>query len=163
MIRPVKDTDIFMIMTIYNMYIMSSTATFETNPLTVSLMAERVKAISAGHPYYVCERGGEVLGYCYAHPWKEKAAYKRTLETTVYLRPGNERKGIGSQLMRHLIEDCRQKGAHALIACITGGNKGSIIMHERLGFERVSEFKEVGKKFGKWLDVVDYELILNEK
>ena len=145
---------------IYNHYIATTTITFETEQLSVPTMTERIRAIATDNPCYVYESDGNVLGYCYAHPWKGKAAYNNTCETTVYLAPGNEHKGIGTQLMNKLIEDCRQRGVHVLIACITGGNEASNVMHEKLGFKRVSDFKEVGRKFGKWLDVVDYELIL---
>ena len=108
----------------------------------------------------ICLHHDEVVGYCYAHAWKEKAAYKYTLETTVYLSPGYKGKGIGRQLMERLIEECRVGGYHALIACITEGNEASCSLHEKLGFRKVSHFEKVGLKFGRWLDVVDYELII---
>ena len=101
-----------------------------------------------------------MVGYCYAHLWKERVAYSQTLETTIYLHPDYCHRGIGKRLMQQLIEQCRAQGFHALIACITGGNEGSIALHQSLGFEQRSCFKEVGHKFGAWLDVVDLELIL---
>ena len=81
---------------------------------------------------------------------------KKRLLTT----PSHTGKGIGKELMLHLIEECRRYGLHALIACITEGNEASYALHEKLGFEKVSYFREVGRKFGKWLGIVDYELIL---
>lgn len=69
-------------------------------------------------------------------------------------------RGIGRQLMERLIEECRAGGYHALIACITEGNEASYSLHEKLGFRKVSHFEKVGLKFGRWLDVVDYELII---
>jgi len=102
-----------------------------------------------------------VAGYCYAHGWKTKAAYRYTLETTVYLSPDYFGRGIGKRLMRELIEACRRNGYRALIACITAGNEASIALHTGLGFKQVSHFEQVGRKFGRWLDVVDYELLLN--
>ena len=101
-----------------------------------------------------------MIGYCYAHPWKEKAAYQTTLETTIYLSPEHTGKGIGRRMMEHLIADCREKGFHALVACITADNVGSCHLHEQLGFRKVSHFEQVGQKFHRWLDVVDYELLL---
>ncbi len=103
---------------------------------------------------------GKVLGYAYVHPWKERAAYHRTFETTVYVHPDFHHMGIATALMREIIRECRDLPVHALIACITGGNTASTSLHEKLGFKKVSEFKEVGEKFGRVLDVVDYELIL---
>ena len=89
-----------------------------------------------------------------------KDAYSRTLETTVYVSPEYTGRGIGKQLMNELIRICRERNFLTLIACITEGNESSFRLHEKLGFERVSHFKKVGMKFGKYLDVIDYELIL---
>ena len=160
MIRKVTLADVKAITEIYNSYIEDSDATFETEPLTEEEMRGRIEEIASGFPYYVDEEDGEIAGYCYAHPWKARAAYRFTLETTVYLSSKYYRRGIGRKLMERLIDDCRQNGFHALIACITAGNEASNHLHEKLGFRRVSEFSEVGMKFNRWLGVVDYELIL---
>ena len=160
MIRNVSSRDAKAIVDIYHEYVVNSVATFETEPLRVEEMEGRIAGISASYPYLVYVDHDEVVGYCYAHAWKEKAAYKYTLETTVYLSPGYKGKGIGRQLMERLIEECRVGGYHALIACITEGNEASCSLHEKLGFRKVSHFEKVGLKFGRWLDVVDYELII---
>lgn len=161
MIREVKpQDDAAAITAIYNEYILHSTISFETEPLTVEAMRDRIAHIAAECPYFVAEEEGVITGYCYAHPWKERAAYGHTFETTVYLSPEYQSKGIGRQLMSRLIDECRRRGYRALIACITGNNEASRTFHARLGFEQVSLFKEVGYKFGQWLDVVDYELLL---
>jgi len=123
-------------------------------------MASRIREISTNFPYFVYEEKGKVLGYCYAHLWKQRAAYSKTLETTIYLDKNATGRGIGSLMVKHLIELCREQGYHALIACITEGNEASVRMHEKLGFKQVSEFKEVGRKFGQWLGVVDLEFLL---
>lgn len=96
----------------------------------------------------------------YGVSWKERAAYRHTLETTVYLASEYQGKGIGKQLMQTLINECRHRGYHALIACITEGNEASNSLHQKLGFKQVSHFEKVGLKFDRWLDVFDYELIL---
>ena len=93
------------IVDIYNEYVVNSVATFETEPLRVEEMEGRIAGISASYPYLVYVDQDEVVGYCYAHTWKEKAAYKYTLETTVYLSPRYKGKGIGRQLMERLIEE----------------------------------------------------------
>ena len=160
MIRPVTATDAHRIVDIYNDYILNTTISFETKPLTVEQMRCRIEEIASHCPYIVWEEDGEIAGYCYAHPWKERAAYHLTLETTVYLSPQYFRKGIGSQLMQRLIEDCRKMGFKVLIACITADNEASIEMHRHLGFKQVSYFEQVGEKFGKMLDVVDMQLNL---
>ena len=159
-IRKVEIADAKAIVDIYNYYVENTAISFETEALTVNEMAERIKDISSKFPYFVYEKDGKILGYCYAHLWKERVAYSQTLETTIYLHPDYCHRGIGKRLMQQLIEQCRAQGFHALIACITGGNEGSIALHRALGFEQRSCFKEVGRKFGAWLDVVDLELIL---
>ena len=149
LIRSVELRDVDAITDIYNGYVTGGSATFETEPVGTAEMRSRIAGISARFPYLVCEEGGRVAGYCYAHGWKTKAAYRYTLETTVYLSPDYLGRGIGKRLMR------------ALIACITAGNEASIALHTGLGFKQVSHFEQVGRKFGRWLDVVDYELLLN--
>ncbi|HJG88988.1 GNAT family N-acetyltransferase [Barnesiella viscericola] len=162
-IREVTQHDAAAIAAIYNDYILHSTISFETEPLTVEAMRDRIAHIAADYPYFVAEEEGVVTGYCYAHPWKERAAYGHTLETTVYLSPQSQSRGLGKQLMQRLIGECRRRDYRALIACITGNNEISRAFHARLGFIQVSLFKEVGYKFGQWLDVVDYELLLTVK
>lgn len=159
-IRPVTLADAEAITEIYNHYIKTTTITFETEPITSQEMASRIKDISAHFPYFVYEREGKILGYCYAHLWKERAAYSKTLETTIYIDKDAVHQGLGSLMVNHLIELCRKQGFHALIACITDGNEASVKMHEQLGFKPVSCYKEVGNKFGRWLDVVDLEYML---
>lgn len=160
MIRNVELQDAAQIADIYNGYVRNTDISFETEQVGKAEMQERIRQIAARYPYIVYEKEGRIAGYCYAHEWKERAAYSKTLETTVYLHPAFKRQGIGNALMRALIEECRKAGFHALIACIIDDNKGSIALHEQLGFRQVSHFKEVGYKFGRWLGVVDYELLL---
>ena len=91
---------------------------------------------------------------------ENKKGCQLTAETTVYIAPQHTGKGIGQLLMKRLIEECRNRKLHALIACITAENTGSCIMHEKLGFKKVSAFHEVAFKAGQYLGVADYELIL---
>lgn len=161
MIKKVSISDAEQIANIYNYYIRESVATFDTQEWSVEKMSERIIALSYSYPYLVYKTPEDnIAGFCYAHPWKEKDAYSRTLETTVYVAPEYTGQGIGKKLMEELINICRKKEFMTLIACITEGNNSSFILHEKLGFERVSHFKKVGKKFGRYLDVIDYELIL---
>ena len=119
MIRNVTPQDACAIVDIYNHYITLSTATFEITSLDEAEMRQRILAITSHYPYFVEETDGKITGYCYAHPWKERAAYAQTWETTVYVAPGEERKGIGTRLMEKLIEACRPMKCRSLIACIT--------------------------------------------
>lgn len=160
MIREVHPDDAAQIAGIYNRYILETTISFETQPLSAEDMRKRIEEISSYFPYLVAENNGKLIGYCYAHPWKERAAYCKTLETTIYLASEAKGKGLGTRLMDRLIDECRNRGYHVLIACITAENEESCQFHERLGFKKVSHFEQVGQKFGRWLDVADYELIL---
>ncbi len=159
-IRKVAAEDAAAIAGIYNRYVTATTVSFETEPVSEEQMRVRIAQISAGFPYFVYEREGRVEGYCYAHPWKERAAYSRTLETTIYLAPEFCGRGIGTRLMQYLVEECRSRGFRALIACITADNERSIEFHRSLGFKSVSHFAQVGYKQGRWLDVVDLERLL---
>lgn len=160
MVRRLKETDIPAITHIYNKFILGSTASFEVEALTERQMHDRAMSIAEQFPYFVDEIDGRVVGYCYAHPWKERAAYCGTLETTVYISPYHHRLGVGRRLMDALVDDCRKRGFRSLIACITAENKASCVFHESLGFKQVSFFDEVGEKFGRLLSVVDYQLKL---
>lgn len=160
MIREVTPDDAAAIVDIYNHYITKTTVTFETTPLTPDQMRQRILDISSHFPYLVYELQGRVAGYAYVHPWKERAAFAHTLETTVYLAPDAKHEGIGSKLMQPIIDYCRQRGYRVLVACITAENQESIDFHKRLGFTQASLFHNVGYKFGRWLDVVDMEMQL---
>lgn len=160
-IRRATPDDASGIAAIYSRYVSETTVSFELIPPSVSEMRRRIIDISSSHPYLVAlTPDGDVAGYCYAHPWKERPAYSRTWETTIYLDMDSTGKGLGRELMSRLITQCRQLGCHALIACITAENTGSITFHSSLGFTKVSHFHQVGHKFGRYLDVIDMELIL---
>lgn len=162
MIRTVTPTDAGAIADIYNEYVVNSVISFEITPLSEDAMRSRIESIASGFPYYVYadDASGAVVGYCYAHLWKEREAYCHTLETTVYVAPDRHGEGIGRQLMLRLIDECRRQGYMSLIACVTADNKASIEFHRWLGFRIVSRFRKVGLKHGRWLDVVDLELLL---
>jgi phosphinothricin acetyltransferase len=162
-IRDLQASDAEAITKIYNWYVLEGDQSFETEALSVEAMRDRALHIHESYPYFVAvdhDAGDKVLGYCYVHPWKERAAYSHTFETTIYLALDARHHGVGRMLMTRLIEECRARGYRALIACITGNNTESISFHLSLGFKQVSHFKQVGYKHGQWLDVIDLELLL---
>lgn len=157
MIRPPQPADTAGIAALYNRYVRHSTATFETQPLSEEQMGRR---LAEAPVCFVCERQGAVAGFCYAHAWKQRSACRHTLEATVYVAPEYTGQGIGRRLVEQLVEACRTAQCHALIACITADNRASRRLFEAAGFRCVSHFEQVGRKFDRWLDVVDYELLL---
>lgn len=160
MIRSVRSEDAAAIAAIYNEYVVHTTVSFEIKSISEEEMRGRILRFSADYPFLVDETDEGIRGYCYAHPWKERAAYCRSWESTVYLHRACIGQGIGRRLMQELISRCRAAGCHTLVACITGDNTISRAFHQRLGFTQVSRFREVGCKFGVYLDVEDYQLML---
>ncbi len=160
MIRTVNIQDAKEICEIYNYYITNSIVTFEEEIVGVSEMKNRIENINAKLPWIVYEESGEVLGFAYASEWKSRCAYKHSVESTVYLRPEAMKEGIGSKLYKELILRLRKMKLHAVIGGISLPNKSSIALHEKFGFEKIGQFKEVGYKFEKWIDVGYWELML---
>jgi L-amino acid N-acyltransferase YncA len=112
--------------------------------------------------WYVFALDGEVVGYAYASPWRTRCAYRLSVESTVYVSVEHPRKGIGAQLYRALLDDLRARGIHVIIGGIAQPNAASVALHERLGFEKVAHFKQVGRKFAQWIDVGYWELLTND-
>ncbi|OMP32821.1 arsinothricin resistance N-acetyltransferase ArsN1 family B [Mangrovimonas sp. DI 80] len=159
MVRNVEMSDAEEISNIYNYYIKNTVITFEETPITKEEMAERIKTNSAQYPWIVYEENNEILGYAYAMAWKSRSAYRYTVESTVYLRYDQHGKGLGTQLYKSLINQLKKQKFHAVIGGIALPNDLSIALHEKLGFEKIAQFKEVGYKFEKWIDVGYWELI----
>ncbi|WP_439183128.1 arsinothricin resistance N-acetyltransferase ArsN1 family B [Carboxylicivirga taeanensis] len=159
MIRTVKTTDAPAIAAIYNYFVTSSIVTFELEPVSAAEMARRIDTISAKYPYLVYEEGGVVLGYAYATQWKARQAYQHSVESSVYLHPEAKGRGIGSCLYAKLLGDLKERSIHAVIGGISLPNEASIALHEKFGFEKIGQFKQVGRKFDQWIDVGYWELL----
>ena len=161
MIRPARTSDAAAIATIYNHYILKTIVTFEENTVSVAEISERISEIFANElPMFVWEDDEVVLGYTYANKWKSRCAYRYALEATIYLDPTATGRGIGTQLYTALIAEIRKTKIHAIIAGVALPNGGSVALHEKLGFKKMGQFKEVGWKFERWIDVGYWELIL---
>ncbi|GAC1405619.1 MAG: hypothetical protein NVSMB6_00480 [Burkholderiaceae bacterium] len=111
-------------------------------------------------PWLVYVHNGQVVGYAYGTKWKERSAYRYSVESTIYLRHGEAGNGYARPLYEQLLSALRERGLHAVIGGIAQPNEASVRFHEKLGFERVALFKEVGRKFDRWLDVGYWELQL---
>ena len=109
---------------------------------------------------YVAEADGQVIGYANWAPWRPKDGYRHTVEDSVYLTEGHQGRGLGAELLRTLIAGAGDSGAHVMMACIESSNTRSVALHERLGFELVGTAREVGTKFGRWLDLTMMRLPL---
>lgn len=155
-VRPAAEDDVAAIAAIYGHHVLNGTASFETAPPDADEMARRRAALwEAGYPYLVAERGGEVLGYAYASAYRPRAAYRDTVENSVYLRADVIGRGIGSLLLAALIEACEARGYRQMVAVVGGSaNAASIRLHERQGFRLVGTLRSVGHKHGHWLDTV---------
>lgn len=154
MIRPATPADADALARIYNHYITNTIVTFEEAAIDSADMARRVaEVVAAELPWIVVEQEGLVLGYAYASNWKRRTGYRFSVESTVYLAPEATGKGLGTTLYERLLAILAEGPAHLAIGGIALPNAASVALHERLGFEKVAHFREVGFKFGEWIDV----------
>jgi phosphinothricin acetyltransferase len=162
-LRDATEDDAAAIAAIYRHYVENSVATFEeVAPGEDEIRGRIAKTLSSGFPYYVAlDQTGEVVGYCYAGPFHARSAYRFTVENSVYVRHGRQRKGIGTVLMKTLIGRMAELGYRQMMALISGSS-ASIPMHASLGFREVGRYPSLGLKFGAWVDVVVMQLPLGE-
>jgi len=160
-IRPARATDASAICAIYNHYIATTTISFEEAPVTPADMVQRIAGvIDTGLPWLVMLENDKLIGYAYATKWRVRAAYRYSVESSIYLAAEHAGQGAGRQLYAALLEELRQRDLHLVIGGIAQPNEASVRLHERLGFRKVAHFSEVGLKFGKWVDVGYWELKL---
>lgn len=160
MIRSATPDDASAIVDIYNHYVATTVISFEERPVTPDEMAGRIRDVTATLPWLVYESEDGVIGYAYATKWRVRSAYRYSAETSVYVAPGQGGKGIGSALYKTLLEELRAREIHMAIGGIAQPNPASVALHERLGFEKVAHFKQVGRKFDRWIDMGYWELQL---
>jgi len=146
---------------IYNHYIETSTATFDTEPKTVGDRIAWLTEHGDSHPVFVAEKDDEVVAWGSLSPFRERAAYCHTVELGVYVDVGHTGEGLGPAMLDTLIDAARGAGHHVLVAQIVSSNVPSIKMGERAGFEDVGTMREVGFKFNRWLDVVIMQMRLS--
>ncbi|HMP84521.1 MAG TPA: N-acetyltransferase family protein [Verrucomicrobiota bacterium] len=159
-IRPATEADLAAINGIYNHYVHHSTCTYQEAPETMEDRLRWFRHHDENHPVIVAVTDGRVVGWGSLSAYNPRSAYRRTLESSVYIHHQYHRCGIGSLVMRELIQRARQLGCHAIIAGIDAEQAASVALHTRLGFEKVGRLKQVGFKFGRWLDVIYTELLL---
>ncbi|HEX6250110.1 MAG TPA: GNAT family N-acetyltransferase [Gemmatimonadaceae bacterium] len=160
-VRDATEQDLGRILAIYNHAIEHTTAVFSYEPHTLLMRRDWFAAKRAsGFPVLVAERDGSVAGFATYGAFRQWPAYSHTVEHSVYTAPEFRRQGIARSLMTELISRARAAGLHAMIGGVVAENAESIRLHESLGFTEVAHFREVGWKFGRWLDLKFFELLL---
>jgi L-amino acid N-acyltransferase YncA len=153
-IRPATLEDAEAVAAIYDHYVVHTSASFEEEPVAARVMAERMtKVLHADLPWLVAEDDGAVVGYAYATGWRERRAYRFSVECTVYVAAESHGRGVGATLYGDLFPALRGAGFHTVLAVVTLPNVASVRLHERFGLRKVAHLSEVGFKFGRWHDV----------
>jgi L-amino acid N-acyltransferase YncA len=156
LIRPSRDDDVAAITAIYGHHVLHGVASFEEVPPSAAEMARRRgELVTRGFPYFVAERGGRVVGYSYAGPYRPRVGYRFSVEDSIYLDPDEVGRGIGRALLSQVIDRTTELGYRQMIAVIGGSETvASIRLHAALGFAQIGVFPAIGFKFGRWIDSV---------
>ncbi len=160
MVRPFKISDTQQLLEIYNYYVLNSTATFDDVPLSFEMFSDKITRINADYPFIVFEENNKILGYAYGSKFRPKPAYNKTVESTVYVKHDTFGKQIGTKLYKELLNLLKKEQYHVVLGVLTIPNEASIKLHEKFGFTKVADLKQVGFKFGKWQDVGFWQLNL---
>ncbi len=161
-VRPALEADLGALLAIYNEVVLNTTASYDETPRSEAAQAEwHARKRQGGFPVLVAAEGPEVLGFSSYGPFRAWHGYRFTVESSIYIRTDSRGRGIGGRLLPPLLEAARGQGLHAVVAGIDAANEASLRLHARHGFERVAHFPEVGFKFGRWLDLVFMQRLLD--
>jgi len=152
-IRRAQISDLDAITAIYNEAILTTTATFDIEPKNISEQTKWFQSHDERHPVLIAVLEGSVVGWASLSKWSERSAYNDTAETSFYVGSGYQNRGIGRKLKEAIIEEARRLQFHTLIAQVAGESEISLHLNESFGFVHIGTLKEVGRKFGKLLDV----------
>ena len=145
---------------IYNPYIRNTVITFEEVEVSAEEIASRMRTVAdASLPWLVLEDDGLVIGYAYASRWHARSAYRHTAESTIYLDSSVCGRGHGRRLYGALLDELRGLPIHVVVGGIALPNDASVALHEKMGFEKVAHYSEVGRKLGRWIDVGTWQLL----
>ena len=160
-IRKAELMDLKRITEIYNQAVLHTVATFDTEPRTVKSRTDWFNKHNERYPVLVALDNKEIVAWVSLSLWSDKCAYKDTAEVSIYVDENQRGKGIGNQLMKYIIGHAKNVDCHTIIARIAGENEASIYLHEKYGFEFIGTMKEVGYKFGRYIDVHMYQLLFD--
>jgi L-amino acid N-acyltransferase YncA len=155
-VRPVSPADLGQVGDIFAWYAVHSVATFEDSARTQAYWSQHADELAElGMPFLVADADGEIAGYAYAGPWRRKAAYRSTVEDSVFVAPAQTGLGIGRRLLTELLAACADAGLRQVIAVIAdAGDQASVNLHLACGFSHAGRLTEVGFKHGRWIDTV---------
>ena len=160
-IRPATANDLDAIRAVYNYYVTHSTCTYQIELETAAERAAWFRDRSERHPVTVAEREGIVIGWAALSPWKSRCGYAWAAEASVYIHHEHHRRGAGKALLIDLIDRAKALGLHTVIGGACSTQTASLALQAALGFEVIGTFREVGRKFDRWLDVTHTQLVLN--
>lgn len=160
-IRQAQPADLPAMLEIYNEAVLNTTASWDYDPWTPVQHADwYANQTEAGFPLLVATQDDQILGYATYGEFGAKVGYATTKEHSIYLRPQSQGQGIGQELLRRLIGEARVNGVHTLIGLLSADNQASLRLHANLGFAEAGRLPQVGRKFGRWLDLVCVQLLL---
>jgi len=158
--EPTTDADVALLLPIYNHYVRTDTATFHTEEIDEATFFALLFPGYFRYDSWTIHADGRLAGYVILARYKPREAYDGSAEVTIYLDPAFLGKGLGTAAVTYVEARARERDFHNLLAIICGENTSSIRLFEKLGYVRCAHYHEVGKKFGRWLDVVSYEKLL---
>jgi len=161
-IRSALSSDASSILDIYAPYIANTAVSFETEVPSVEDFTQRIMGNQESCPWLVYESGGLIAGYAYASKHRDRAAYQWSLESSVYVNEGFRQQGIATKLYQTLFQILKYQGCRNLYAGITLPNEKSVNFHQKMGFSKIADYKNIGYKFNRWHTVGWYELQLND-
>lgn len=160
-IRKAKIEDLPVITSIYNDAIKNTVATFDTVTKTLEEQKVWFEGHGSKNPILIAEENRNIVGWAALSKWSDRDAYSNTAEISVYVKDSFKKKGIGRKLIQEIVKEGKKAGLHLIIALITNDNQVSVHLHESFGFTQIGVMKECGFKFGKWLDVILMQKLLN--
>jgi phosphinothricin acetyltransferase len=160
LVRLAQAADAEAIRAIYNVEVLESTVTFDLVPRSHDDQRVWLAAHGGAHPAVVAVDGEDVLGFGSLSPYKDRPAYSTTVEDSVYVHRDRRGQGVGKAILGELLDLATTHGFHSVVARIVGDHEASIALHRGCGFELVGTEKEVGRKFGRWLDVIELQRLL---